>query len=45
MPAPIVPWESQNIPEEIASELDRRKTNRSFNYVEAEKGGDRKSVG
>lgn len=39
MPAPIVPWESQNIPEEIASELDRRKTNRSFLYTPADEGG------
>lgn len=39
MPAPIIPWQSSNIPEEIQSELNRRKINRSFVYTNAAKGG------
>ena len=38
MPAPIVPWEPCNIPEEIQDEFNRRKVNRSLRYVAAEKG-------
>jgi hypothetical protein len=38
MPAPIIPWEPSNIPEELQEEFTRRKTNRSFTYIEAEKG-------
>lgn len=34
MPAPIKPWEPSNIPTEIQAELNRRKKNRSFNYVD-----------
>jgi hypothetical protein len=33
MPAPIIPWQSSNIPSEIQAELNRRKTNRSFKYI------------
>lgn len=39
MPAPYVPWETCNISDEIQSELNRRKVNRSFNYIKAEQGG------
>lgn len=34
MPAPIIPWQPSNIPGEIQAELNRRKTNRGFNYVQ-----------
>lgn len=37
--APIKPWEPANIPEEIQAELNRRRVNRSFNFVDGEKGG------
>lgn len=33
MPAPIIPWQPSNIPSEIQWELERRKANRSFNFV------------
>lgn len=33
MAAPLIPWEPCNIPEEIQEELNRRKTVRSFDYV------------
>lgn len=33
MSAPIIPWQPSNIPSEIQQELNRRKVNRSFNYV------------
>ena len=33
MPAPIIPWMPHNVPSEIQSELNRRKTNRSFSFV------------
>lgn len=33
MPAPIIPWEPCNFPEEIQDELNRRKINRSLRYV------------
>jgi len=36
---PIIPWEPSNIPEEIQAELNRRKVNRSFVYVNGSKGG------
>src|SRR5579862_6941567 len=35
MPAPIIPWQPSNIPGEIQAELNRRKTNRSFNFIAA----------
>lgn len=38
MPAPIIPWEPANIPTEIQGELNRRKVNRSFKYVDGAKG-------
>lgn len=38
MPAPIIPWEPANIPEELQDELNRRKTNRSLRYVENTQG-------
>ena len=34
MPAPIVPWMPSNIPREIQEELNRRKINRSFKFVQ-----------
>ena len=37
-PAVLVPWQSMNIPIAIQNELNRRKINRSFNYVSGEKG-------
>src|ERR1700684_1128589 len=33
MYAPIIPWQPSVIPVEITQELDRRKTNRSFNFI------------
>jgi hypothetical protein len=33
MAAPIIPWQPSNIPSEIQQELNRRKVNRSFNYI------------
>ena len=39
MPAPIKPWEPSNIPVEIQAELNRRKKNRSFNYVDTGTNG------
>ena len=36
MAAPLIPWEPCNIPEEIQEELNRRKTVRSFNYVDVQ---------
>jgi len=38
MAAPLIPWEPCNIPEEIQEELNRRKTVRSFNYVDWKSG-------
>ena len=38
MPAPVIPWEPCNIPEEIQDEFNRRKKNRSLRYIEANKG-------
>lgn len=38
MPPPIKPWEPANIPDEVQAELNRRKYNRGFNYIKAEKG-------
>lgn len=35
---PVIPWEPMNIPEEIQNELNRRKINRSFRYVDSAKG-------
>ena len=32
MPAPLIPWSPSNIPTEIQEELNRRKTNRSFDF-------------
>jgi hypothetical protein len=45
MPAPIIPWEPCNIPEEIQDELNRRKINRSFKYVDANDGEWNNSTG
>jgi hypothetical protein len=39
MSAPIIPWEPSNIPDQIQIELDRRRLNRGFSYLPAEKGG------
>jgi hypothetical protein len=39
MPQAIKPWEPSNFPSEIQDELNRRKVNRSFSFVEADKGG------
>jgi hypothetical protein len=33
MPAPIIYWQPSNVPQEIQSELDRRKKNRGFSFV------------
>lgn len=38
MAAPIIPWEPCNIPEELQAELNRRKVNRSFNFIQGTKG-------
>jgi hypothetical protein len=34
VPAPIIPWQPSNVPSEIQAELNRRKINRSFRYVQ-----------
>jgi hypothetical protein len=34
MAAPIIPWQPSNIPSEIQAELNRRKINRSFKYIQ-----------
>ena len=34
MAAPIIPWQPSNIPSEIQDELNRRKINRSFKYIQ-----------
>ncbi len=39
MATPLIPWEPCNIPEELQGELNRRKVNRSFKYVNGAKGG------
>src|SRR5882672_6053135 len=39
MSAPIIPWAPSNIPLEIQNELDRRKTVRSYNFVDNQRGG------
>ena len=36
MPAPIIPWQPSNIPQEIQDELDRRKVNRSYRFIQNE---------
>ena len=36
---PIIPWEPCNFPDEIQAELNRRRVNRSFRYVDGAKGG------
>lgn len=38
MATPLIPWEPCNIPEELQGELNRRKINRSFRFVEGTKG-------
>ena len=38
MPAPVIPWEPCNIPEEIQDEFNRRKKNRSLRYVQSTQG-------
>lgn len=35
----ILPWKPTNIAKEVQSELNRRKTNRSFNYIQNDKAG------
>jgi len=37
-PAYVVPWEPCNIPSKIQDEFNRRKKNRSFRYIEANRG-------
>lgn len=37
MPKPIIPWEPYVFPTEIQEELNTRKENISFNYIDAEK--------
>ena len=39
MLAPIIPWEPCTFPDSIKRELDRRKVNRSFNFVDANQAG------
>ena len=34
MPAPILPWMPSNIPQEIQEELNRRKINRSYKFIQ-----------
>jgi len=34
VPAPIIPWQPSNVPSEIQAELNRRKVNRSFKYIQ-----------
>ena len=34
MPSPIIPWMPSNIPGEIQEELNRRKVNRGFKYIQ-----------
>lgn len=34
----LIPWEPQNIPEEICAELNRRKTVRGLNFISGDKG-------
>ncbi len=36
MPAPIIPWQPSNIPQEIQEELNRRKVNRSYKFIQNE---------
>jgi hypothetical protein len=36
MPAPIIPWQPSNIPQEIQEELNRRKINRSYKFIQNE---------
>lgn len=36
MPAPIIPWQPSNVPQEIQEELNRRKINRSYRFVQNE---------
>jgi hypothetical protein len=38
MATPLIPWEPCNIPEELQGELNRRKINRSFRFIEGAKG-------
>jgi len=45
MPAPIIPWEPCNIPEEIQDEFNRRKKNRSLKYVPSTHGNWDSSTG
>jgi hypothetical protein len=39
MAAPLIPWEPCNFPEQLQSELNRRKVNRNLVYIHGEKGG------
>lgn len=38
MATPLIPWEPCNIPEELQGELNRRKINRSFRFIDGAKG-------
>lgn len=38
MATPLIPWEPCNFPDEIQGELNRRKVNRSFKFVNGAKG-------
>ena len=40
MPAPLIPWCPSNLPIEIQNELNRRKVNRSFRFVDNNVGWD-----
>jgi hypothetical protein len=37
--APIIPWQPSNIPRGIQEELNRRKINRSFRYIQGQQQG------
>jgi hypothetical protein len=45
MAAPIIPWQPSNIASEIQKELNRRKTNRSFNYIKNQEANWDKDAG
>lgn len=38
MATPLIPWEPCNIPEELQGELNRRKVNRNFSFIDGAKG-------
>jgi len=39
MPVPFIPWLPHNIPSEVQEELNRRKLNRGFQYIQNDKAG------